>query len=121
MWTKDNRGLHERKGQRYPSDLTGEEWTLAEPHLPPAKVSRHKRDPIDRRELANATLYLLTTGCQWRQLPKGLSPRRTVHDYDMDWLGPGTLTQMHHALYAGVRVLAGKAAESTLADGNPSH
>lgn len=31
------------------------------------------------------------------------------------------MTRVHHARYAEVRVLAGKAAGPTLADGNPKH
>ena len=26
-------------------------------------------------------MYILSTGCQWRALPKDLPPRSTVHDY----------------------------------------
>jgi transposase len=74
MWTGENRGRYERKGQRYPSDLTDEESALVEPHLPPARRT-------DRREILNAILYVLSTGCQWRALPKDLLPKSTVHDY----------------------------------------
>ncbi len=28
MWTRENRGLYERKGARYPSDLSDAEWGL---------------------------------------------------------------------------------------------
>ena len=55
MWTTENRGRYERKGQRYPSDLTDEEWALVETHLP-----RERRR--DRREILNAILYVLSTG-----------------------------------------------------------
>ena len=33
MWTRENRGLYERKGARYPSDA---EWALIAPLIPPA-------------------------------------------------------------------------------------
>ena len=39
MWTAENRYAYERKAQRYPSDLTDEEWALLEPHLPPPRLS----------------------------------------------------------------------------------
>jgi len=26
-------------------------------------------------------MYVLSTGCQWRYIPKDLPPRSTVHDY----------------------------------------
>ncbi len=43
MWTRENRGLYERKGLRYPSDLRDEEWALIEPLIPPAKRGGRKR------------------------------------------------------------------------------
>ena len=115
MWTNENRGAYERKGRRYESDLTDEEWALIEPHLPPPKIPRRKPSPVDRREVVNTILYVLTTGCQWRMIPKDLVPKSTVHDYYVDWLGSGILTKIHHALYAQARELAGRAAQPTLA------
>ena len=37
MWRRENRGLYERMGVRYPSDLTDHEWALIAPLIPPAK------------------------------------------------------------------------------------
>ena len=34
MWTRENRGLYERKGLRYPSDLSDAEWALIAPLIP---------------------------------------------------------------------------------------
>jgi transposase len=58
---------------------------------------------------------VLTTGCQWRQLPKDFPPKSTTHDYYVELLCSGTLTRIHHALYAEVRTLEGRAATPTLA------
>ena len=33
MWTRENRGLYERKGDRYPSDLRDAEWALIAPFV----------------------------------------------------------------------------------------
>ena len=107
MWTSKNRAQYERGG-RYPSDLTDEEWALVEPHLPAQRE-------VDRREIMNAILYVLTTGCQWRALPKDLPPKSTVHDYFVEWRCDGTLTRIHHALYGQVRELAGKKKTATTA------
>lgn len=107
MWSSKNRARYERKG-RYPSDVTDEEWALVEPHLPPARR-------VDQREILNAILYVLTTGCQWRALPKDFPPKSTVHDYFVEWHCGGTLTRLHHALYAQVRELAGKKPAATTA------
>jgi len=108
MWTKENRKRYERKGLRYESDLTDEEFALIEPFLPPERS-------VSRRSLVNGILYLLTTGCQWRQLPKDFPPKSTTHDYYVELLCSGVLTRIHHALYAEVRTLEGRAATPTLA------
>ena len=108
MWTAENRPNYERKGQRYPSDLSDEEWALVEPLLPPERR-------VSRRDVLDAILYVLTTGCQWRQLPKDLPPKSTVHDYLIDWQSDGTLAGIHLALYTKARECAGREPQPTLA------
>jgi transposase len=44
-------------------------------------------------------MYVLSTGCQWRAIPKDLPPRSTVHDYLERWTWDGTLERLHHGLY----------------------
>jgi transposase len=51
----------------YPSDLTDEQWQVLRPLLP--GPSKRGRPQIDRRAIMNAILYVVRTGCQWRQLP----------------------------------------------------
>ena len=98
MWTRENRGLYERKGLRYPSDLTDQEWALIEPLIPPAKRGGRRRT-VDVREVMNGVFYVLGTGCQWRAIPKDLPPKSTVYEYLMLWDWDGTLERIHHALY----------------------
>ncbi len=102
MWSRENRGLYERKGVRYPSDLRDAEWALIAPLIPPAKRGGRRRE-VDVREVMNGVLYVLGTGCQWRALPKDLPPKSTVHDYLMLWDWDGTLGRVHQALYLMVR------------------
>jgi hypothetical protein len=48
-------------------------------------------------------MFILSTGCQWRAVPKDLPPRSTLFDYlDLCSLD-GTLDRMHHALYVACR------------------
>ena len=109
MWTDENRHLYERRGPRYPSDLTDAEWALIAPLIPPAKRGGRPRE-VAVREVMNGVLYVLETGCQWRALPKDLLPKSTVHDYLMLWDWDGTLERVHHALYLMTRELEGRAA-----------
>ena len=108
MWTTKNRARYERKGLRYESDLTDEEYTLIEPFLPPERN-------VLRRSLVNGILYVFTTGCQWRQLPKDFPPKSTTHDYFVELQCTGVLTRIHHARHAEVRVLEGRSETPTLA------
>jgi putative transposase len=80
MWAEENRPIYNRDHLRYPSDLTDEEWSLIDPLIPPAKTGGGKRR-TNMRELINGLLYILSTGCQWRYLPKDFPPKSTVHYY----------------------------------------
>jgi transposase len=71
-----------REGLRYPSDLSDAEWPLVEPLIPPAKRGGRPRE-VNLREVLNAILYVLATGCQWTALPKDLAPKSTAHAYFM--------------------------------------
>jgi transposase len=101
MWTTENRRRYDRDGLRYPSDLTDAEWQHIKPLIPPAKRGGGKRT-VDLREVVNGVMYVLSTGCQWRYIPKDLPPRSTVNGYFCLWGWDGTLEKMHHALYVNV-------------------
>jgi transposase len=114
MWTTENRRRYDRSKLRYPSDLTDEEWGLVEPEIGPAKRGGNKRT-VDIREVVNGLMYVLSTGCQWRAIPKDLPPRSTVHDYLDLWDYDGTLERIHHTLYEKCRDLADRDASPTAA------
>ena len=48
MWTDENRGRYDRKGLRYPSDLTDAEWEIIAPLIPAAKRGGNKRGMVVR-------------------------------------------------------------------------
>src|SRR5207248_9296875 len=89
---------YDRSKLRYPSDVTDEEWELMVPLIPPGKSGGGKRTVI-MREVVNGLMYVLSTGCQWRAIPKDLPPKSTVYDYFDLWTYDGTLQRIHHALY----------------------
>jgi len=82
--------------------------------IPPAKPGGNKRT-VNIREVLNGLMYLLGSGCQWRDIPKDLPPRSTIHDYFDRWDYDGTLDQIHHTLYVQCRELAERAASPTAA------
>jgi transposase len=114
VWTDENRKNYERKGLRYPSDMTDAEWALIAPLIPPEKRHGRRREVVIR-EVVNGIFYVLSTGCQWRFLPKDLPPRSTVHDYFKLWEWDGTLERIHFTLFVQVRELAGKEASPSAA------
>lgn len=102
MWTTENRARYNRDKLRYPSDLTEEEWTHIEPLIPLAKRGGRKRS-VNIREVLNGLMYVLSTGCQWRSLPKDLPPKSTVFHYFALWHYEGTLERIHYTLYVKCR------------------
>jgi putative transposase len=88
----------------YPSDLTDAQWRLIEPHLPPEPGGGRPRK-TDMREVLDAILYILRTGCQWRYLPGDLPPKSTAWRYFDRWRSDGTLDTIHDLLRKKVRTL----------------
>jgi transposase len=70
---------------------------------------------VNVREVMNGLMYVLSTGCQWRAIPKDLPPRSTVNHYFCRWQDDGTLDRLHHALYVLCRERADRAASPTAA------
>ena len=114
MWTAENRKRYDRSQLRYPSDLTDDEWQLIEPLIAPAKRGGRKRE-VNVREAMNGVMYVLSTGCQWRAIPKDLPPRSTVFAYLDLWSYDGTLERIHHELYVRCRERAEREASPTAA------
>ncbi len=114
MWKPDHRRAADRRGLRYPSDLTDAEWALVSPLIAPAKRGGRPRT-VDVREVLNGIFYLLSTRCQWSALPSDLPPRSTVWSYlDLcDW--DGTIRRIHDVLYVQSREAASREASPTTA------
>jgi len=101
------------RANTYPSDVTDEQWALIEPHLPVYPGGRPRK--TDLRDVLDAILYLLRTGCQWRYLPKDFPPKSTVWRYFDEWRHNGTLDIIHDALRRKVRTAAKPYAPRTTA------
>ena len=114
MWTSQNRARYDRSKLRYPSDLTDAEWSLVAPCIVAGKRGGRHRT-VSLREVTNGILYVLSTGCQWRAIPKDLPPRSTVHGYLDLWSWDGTLDHIHHTLFVLCREREQREASPTLA------
>lgn len=111
-WTEAARREHARRRPRYASDVSDREWALIVPFLPPARRQGRPRK-TDLREVVNAILYMASTGCQWRMLPRDLPPPSTVQRYFYDWRDRGLWQGISNTLVMAARELEGREASPT--------
>ncbi len=91
----------------YPNDLTDLEWEIVKVFIPPAKGGGRPRT-TDMREVLNAIIYVLKTGCQWENLPHDFPPKGTVYHYFNRWRKDGTWARMNTALREQLRQQLGR-------------
>ena len=91
----------------YSSDLTDAQWQELAPLLPAAKPGGRPRT-VDMREVINAILYVLRSGCTWRMVPHDLPPWSTAWGYFRRWRKNGTWEHIHDALRPKVREMEGR-------------
>ena len=72
------------KRKPYATDLSEAEWAIIEPLLPPPSKEGKPRT-VDIREVINAILYLLKSGCAWRLLPNDFPKWQLVYYYFRTW------------------------------------
>ncbi len=68
--------MEEKRRKSYPSDLTDEQWEEIAP-----LYTGMRNCTWNKRELTDAVLYLVDSGCKWRQLPHDFPPYSTVHSF----------------------------------------
>ena len=107
MWTEITRPQYERSDRRYASDLSDAEWGLIAPCMPPSKTLGRPRTTA-LRDVINAILYLLRSGCPWRLLPKDFPPRSTVQRYFARWRDSGLWVHINRQLLMATREAEGR-------------
>lgn len=108
-WTEITRAHYRREGLRYASDLTDAEWELIEPLMPPPSAIGRPRE-TELRSVFDAILYIASTGCQWRALPKDFPPYSTVQGYFYAWARDGIFAAINHTLVMQAREVADREA-----------
>jgi len=91
----------------YPTDLNDTEWQILEPLIPAAKLGG-RPETYPKREIVNAILYVLRTGCAWRFVPNDLPPWGIVYHYFWCWRRDGTWKRLNETLRGNLRVLEGR-------------
>jgi len=79
----------------YPTNLTDKQWQVIENILENQKRKRKH----SLREIFNAIMYLLNTGCQWRMLPIDFPKWELVYYYYGRWKEDGTFEVMETLQY----------------------
>lgn len=84
-------------GVRYPCGLTDSEWEQVK-HLfdPPVRPGRPGKYP--RRQMLDACVYVLRSGCSWRMLPKDFPSWQAVYKTFRRWLARGLFEAMYDEL-----------------------
>ena len=88
----------------YPTNLTDNQWQILEKIIDP--TSRKRNKPL--REITNAMLYLIKTGCKWRMIPKDFPPHDTVYYYFRKWKNKGVFEDIMDTLREMVRASSGR-------------
>jgi len=87
--------------------VTDGQWRLIGPSIPPPKWGGRPRGN-DMGEVVNAMLYVVRTGCSWRQLPHDFPPWQTVYRCFRLFQRDGTWKRIHDRLRGQVRRKAGR-------------
>lgn len=98
----------------YATDLTEAQWELIAPFVLPETGGGRPRT-TDVREVVNAILYVLRSGCAWHLLPHDFPPSGTVYDYFRRWQRDGTWELIHQTFREQVRIQAGRKPEPSAA------
>lgn len=114
MWTPATRAQHNRDHFRYSSDLTDAEWALIEPVLPKTAVTGRPR-AWPMREIVNAVLFILRSGCPWHMLPDHFPPRSTVWDWFRRFRDERLFEGLGHRLVLADRERCGRPASPSAA------
>jgi putative transposase len=112
MWTPTTREQHNRKAQRYQSDLTDEEWRVIEPHLPEPRATGRPRSWA-MREIVNGIFYVMRAGCAWRLLPTDFPPWGTIYRWFATFRDDGHFEAINHTLVMADRERVGREASPT--------
>lgn len=85
---------HERR--QYTSDVSDRQWERMV-WLFPKRKGRGRPMELELREVFNAILYVLVTGCQWRNLPSDFPHPKSVYYHFRKWCRDGTWQRMNRA------------------------
>jgi len=90
----------------YKTDLTDKQWSIIEPFFKSNKGQHFVEHT--KREMVNAVLYLVKTGCQWNMLPSDFPPYEAVRSFFRRAVKSGTWENAMDCLVKKVRTDSGR-------------
>jgi len=93
----------------YPTNVSNSQWQIISKYL---DVERNRK--YELREIVNAILYLVKTGCQWRMLPGDFPQWTIVYYYFSVWKQNGILEEIHESLMEKIRKQHNKSEEPSV-------
>lgn len=93
----------------YPSNLSDSQWQVMSKYFDSQRSRRY-----ELREIVNAILYLVKTGCQWRMLPKDFAPWQLVYYYFNTWKKQEVFELIQESLVQKTRIKQGKKEQPTV-------
>ena len=100
------------KPERYPSDVSDEEWAFVVPYLCLMREDAPQREhPL--REVFNALRWMVRAGAPWRLLPRDLPPWRAVYQQSQRWMAAGCFEALATDLRSILRLAMGRDEEPT--------
>ena len=93
----------------YPTNVSDSQWQVISKYL---DVQRSRKYAL--REIVNAILYLVKSGCQWRLLPGDFVSWKLVYYYFDTWKKNGTFELINECLVEKIRLKHGKKEQPTV-------
>ena len=101
---------NEYKRTNYPSDLTDKQWEKIKQFFPSGNKSKYHK-----RNLVEAVMYVVKTGCQWRALPHDYPSYSTVYNFYSRAKQKGVWEEVMQFLVKETRIQSGRNAEPSYA------
>ena len=102
------------KRKSYPRDLSDEEWSLVEPIIKEGIYKNSgSKGKYPRKEMLNAILYVLRTGCQLTDLPHDFPPWKSVYSQFLRWRDREVFIKLNEVLRKTLRVQLGRSEDTS--------
>ena len=96
----------------YKTDLNNKQWQFIKDLFKTKATTGRRRTHTDR-DIVNAIIYIVRTGCQWDMLPNDYPPKSTVFYYYKKWCLDGLWDKAMYRLTKLSRIRKGRTSKPT--------